>query len=926
MMANTNFFAKRTLLLAFLLLIGACGSKGEDELLVSAERYLQKNELKAATIELKNLLQSNPSSAPARFLLGKTLFDAGDMPGAEIELRRALELGHPQSAVAPVLARVLLARQELKKLIEQYGDLALDDKAAMAAVQAQVALAYAAQDQHAKAREVIVNALRLAPQSPSVLLANARIKAAVSDFDSSLAALDEMLARTPSDFEALQFRGYVLLHGKKDQKGAIAAYKQALVVKPDDPSAHSILISLYLVQRDGNAASNQFEALRTALPDHQLTKFYDAQITFARGEFVRARELALDLVRLAPSNAAFLQLAGAIELKLGELSQAETYLTQAVQLAAQFGGARTLLAQLYLRTDRPAKATSILRPMLDRPGADSEILMLAGHANLLVDDTKAADVYFKRAAALKPGDSAPRSALALSQLSKGNTEAAFSELQSIAASEQGIEADLALIGGHMRRREYDLAMRSIADMEKKQPQNPIAADLRGRVYLLRGDLAGARKSFEQAVALKPGYVSSVIKLGAIDLIEKKPEAAETRVRELLKVDPKNVQGWLALADLKRRGGGTPGEVAKLMGEAITANPTDPEPRLAQIDFHLGRGDIPAGLAAAQAGVAAIPMSAELMDRQARALMVSGDLNRASSTFAKIAAEHADSALGYLGLAEINVANRDYAAAAKNSKRALELAPTSESAQQLSVIAAIQQKRPKEALAVAQMMQIQRPNDAIGWIFEGDIEIGENNWDRAQNALRQAISKPNPAQAPMRLHFALLGGKKAPEADKFAASWIAAHPQDMAFLTYLAGVATNRNDTVLAEKYYQQILKFQPENAFALNNLAWVFIKQKRPGAVALAERALKSAPAPVEIMDTLASALSSENQHAKAIEMQKKVISQAPNTPAYHLTMAKIYLQARDPALAKAELEGLAKVKENFPGRDEVAPLLKSLP
>ena len=122
-----------------------------------------------------------------------------------------------------------------------------------------------------------------------------------------------------------------------------------------------------------------------------------------------------------------------------------------------------------------------------------------------------------------------------------------------------------------------------------------------------------------------------------------------------------------------------------------------------------------------------------------------------------------------------------------------------------------------------------------------------------------------------------------------------------------------------------MLKLQPENPVALNNLAWVLIKQKRPGAVAFAERALKSAPEQPGMMDTLAMALSNENQHAKAIELQKRVLARLPDAPVFHLTMAKIYLQAREKKLARAELERLAAWKNDFPGRDQVAPLLKSL-
>lgn len=911
--------------LVLALFLSACGGKGDGELMASAKDYLQKKDPKAATIQLKNLLQKDPSSAEARYLLATALFDSDDATGAEIELRRALDLKHPEAAVAPLMAKVLLALREYKKLTDQYAGLELSDPQAAVALQVSVATAYAAQGAPDKARAAIGKALSIAPQSLPAQIAHARIKASVGDVDGALGVLDELLSKNPGSAEAWQLKGELLVAGKSNPAAAIEAYKKALAIRPDNAPAHASLITLYFVQQDQKAASQQFEAFKAAVPGHPLTRFYDAQMTFARGDYKLTRELLQELVRAVPDNASVLHIAGATELQLNSLAQAETYLSRAVQLQPNFVGARRLLAKVYLRSNQPAKALAALRPALEKPGVDAETLTVAGQASLLADDPKAANGYFGRAAAVGPNDTKARAALAMAQLSKGNADAAFSELQSIAAADKGVSADMALISARLGRREFDAAMKAIDVLEKKQPDSPIAADLRGRVHVMRKDAAAARRSFEKALSQDARYLPAITSLAALDFIDKKPEAAKARFENLLKVDPKNVQALLALAELKRRTGGSRDEVAKLLGDAVSANPADPQPRLLLIEHHVAGGDFKAALTAAQAGVATVPGDVELQDQLARALMSMGDINQAGSTFGRLAAQHAESHLGHLGLAEVNIANKDFTAAAKNAKRALELAPNSLPVQRTAIIVAMRQKRPQDAIAVTRLMQTQQADEALGFILEGEIEAEQQRWDLAAAAFRRATTKPNPAQAPARLHFALVQAKKTADAARFADSWSTEHPKDALFLLYLADAASAQGELALAEKRYLQVLKLQPENPLALNNVAWIMIKQKRPGAVALAERAVKAAPGRLALMDTLAFALSSENQHAKAIELEKKVIALAPEALTFRLTLAKIYLQSGDKNLARAELEALLKPGKDFIGREEAAQLFKSI-
>ena len=120
---KTIHFKARDLALGFavVLLLGACGGEKPEVMLASAKSFLAKNDNKAAIIQIKNALQSDPNLAEARYLLGTALLDSGDPTGAEAELRKALELKYSREQVIPPLARAIVARRQYKKLLDDFG-------------------------------------------------------------------------------------------------------------------------------------------------------------------------------------------------------------------------------------------------------------------------------------------------------------------------------------------------------------------------------------------------------------------------------------------------------------------------------------------------------------------------------------------------------------------------------------------------------------------------------------------------------------------------------------------------------------------------------------------------------------------------------------------------------------------------------------
>ena len=902
----------------------ACSEKPEA-MLSSARDYMAKNDNKAAVIQIKNALQSNPDMPEARFMLGTALLDSGDVVGAETELRKAMDLKHPQDQVVPALAKAMLAQGQAKKLTDELAKTELTTPAAKSSFLTTMATAYAMQSKPEAAQDALKGALAADPGYAPALIMQARQKAGQKDYDGALALLEEVVAKTPKSPEAWKLKGDILLFAKNLPQDALTAYRKAVEVKPDFMAAHVSIINMLLQQNNLTEASSQVEQLKKFSPNHPQTKYLEAQLAFQKKEFKPARDLIQQVLKSAPGNVQALQLAGAVELQLNSLVQAEAYFSKALQAAPNLALARRALVMIYLRAGQPAKAMATLTPGLARDNVDPALYAVAGEVYLQNNDLKKAEEYFTKANQQDPKNAKNRTSLALTRMMGGQVDSGFDELHDIAASDTGTTADLALISLHLRRQEFDKALAAIDALEKKQPDKPLAANLRGRTLLAKKDVAGARKSFERAVAIDPTFFPAVATLAGLDLADKKPEEAKKRFEVVLAKDPKNAQALLALAELAARTGAAKDEVAKLIGNAVTATPTEAAPRLLLIDFHLRNKDIKLATSAAQEAVTALPDSPEVLDALGRTQLAAGEFNQAISSYNKMASMQPLSPLPHMRLADVHMANKNKDAAAQSLRKALEIKPDLQQAQRGSIMLDVDGKNIQGALTTARTMQKQGPNDAVGYVLEGDINASQKNWDNAATAYRTGLKQVSSPELAIKLHAVLLASNKAAEADKFATTWQKDHPKDATFVLYLGDGAIARKDYAGSEKLYASVIKMQPNNAVAYNNLAWVTAKLNKDGAIPLAEKAMALAPNQPAFMDTLAVLLSDKGDYAKAVELQNKAVGLQPQNPLFKLNLAKIHLKGGKKDLAKKELDELAKLGGKFGGQAEVAELLKGL-
>lgn len=910
---------------AVALLLAGCNDQNEQTMLAEAKVALDKGDFIAATVYIKSALQKAPESAQARFLFGRVLLESGNLGAAEGELRKAQKLNYPTDELAPLLARILLVRQQYAQVIAEYANVKVNDTTRQADLSAVIAAAYEYSGQRAKATALVETTVASAPDNLPIRLIQARLMAQQGDVEGALTLVDQLATKSPKNIDTWRLLGDLFLYGKQNRSQALAAYRKILELSPGDVAAHTQVIGIHFSDKDLKAAKQQYDALAKAAPKQAQTVYYGAAFALLNGDFVRARELLAPLIELTKDDPKVLLLAATADFHLNSLIAAEERLYKVLGSTPNSVGARHLLATISLRRGDSAKALEILRPLFDGPTPDLESLTLAAEAHLLGGDAKKAEDFFARVIQLKPDDVQARTALAVAQMAKGDMASGLSELQTIAASDKGILADMILIDTRLRQNDFESALKAVDALDLKMPEKALPADLRGRIQLLKRDREGARANFEKALAKDPVYFRSVAALAELDIADRRPDAARQRFDSLLKSDPKNVQALMALAALRSSQNAGADEVAQLLVRAVEVNLNNPTARLQLIEHWLSSRRPKQAIEAAQAGLSAIPGDASLLDALGRAQLANNEVAQALNTFGKLAVLQPKSAFAQLRLADANLQANNLNLAEKAYRKALEISPDSVVAQSGLLTFAVRTKQPEKALQVARSVQRQRPKDEIGYLLEGDAYAAFKDWDSAAKAFRTGLQKQGTGLAALRLYAALEAAKRKPEADRFAEDWIMQSPKETRLRSYLAEQAMNAGDLPKAERLYREIVALDPRELRATNNLAWILAKTGKPEAVAMAERAVALAPTNASVLDTLGFALVEVKQFDRAIEASSAAVRLAPDSPLLRLNLAKIYVKANDKKRAKAELEELTRFGAQFAARKDVVELRMAL-
>ena len=818
---------------------------------------LQQGDLRRAQIELRTAVRNSPTSGAAHYELAVAEARLGDPFAAEKDARAALSAGYDEIAARPVLAQAYLDQTHFRELLSDFPVPAGPPEFA-ARIGMLRAVALLRLGDAPAARTQIDAAVKAAPNMEDVVITSAQIALASRDAAAAGRDIDRALAINPKSGSALFLRSELQL-AAGDRAGARTTLDAAIAASPHMSAARLSRANLLMGANGDAAAKSDVDQVVADEPRNGLGLYLRA-VLLTRAKDWRGADTVF--TQLAPILNRFprgLYFAAIVKSNLGQLEQATDMAARYVaRTPDDLDGVKTL-ARIAMASKHVDQALAVLTKAAASGKADADTLDLLGRAYTLSGQPGEAVTTFQKASSLAPNNADILTHLASTRLGMGDAGGAATDFErSLQLAPKSAETGESLVVAALSAGDIARAQAALQKLRDSTGDTVVVGNLAGLIKLSQVDLDGARAQFESVLKAHPDAIPVQLNLAKVNFLQGRTGDAEALLDGVLQVQPTNEAALSSMINALLSTGRV-GRAVTVLQKAHDAAPGDAGLASALSDLDVRAGDAQKALTLLDGlpkDQVTLPV---VLGARARAQVALNQSSDARETYRRILAGNPGDLDARARLAELLVVGGDFPAARTLVQDGLKLSPKNFG--MLTALVRIDQRASgiEAAVATAERLERDPANLPDATLLKGDAYMAVRQFDKAASAFTAEMKASPSTIMATRVALAQIALGQPDAAMQTLSGWVAKNPDDLTALEPLAALELQLNRSDLAEKHFQTVVEKKPNDAQALNNLAWLYQLRKDPRARDLAQRAYALVPAP-EMADTLGWILTNDGQ------------------------------------------------------------------
>ncbi len=531
----------------FILLIGlvSCGEqKTASSHILTAKNLNQSSQVNEVIIELKNAIQLAPKNSEARYLLGQSYLIQGSGVNAVKELEKALSFDHPHTQVIPLLARAyVLVEDDIGVLSLDEHSSKLSDEAKAQYYSYKTLAALRTGDREA-AEEAVALANTIAPQNIYSLMASSYLNLSNNKPDAANKLVLEVLSQAPNNPDALMLQGQIST-ALQDFSQATLSYARYVELQPLSGIGSVYLTESLLKDKRFDDAEKYADSILSNFPNQPFAHYVKAAVKFQAKSYKEAKSHAERALN-SNFNKPYLQLiAGISAYFLNSYEQSYMHLKPVIPYLTPEHPARKMFAvnqlQLGLVTDLDESIGDL------SPNSEADISFLSSLSFQLarIGAFEQAKEISEKLTRQTSGNS---TSTAKNNMRDGflklmlNDPSGIEDLEKAVAQDPNMKgAELAIAYLAIESGDYEHANSIAKKWQKSYPEKTEGYNIQAAIEIKRNEVELAKKTLNKSLELQPKNLFALRELSALAMREGNKSEAERWSTKALSLFPDNVR-------------------------------------------------------------------------------------------------------------------------------------------------------------------------------------------------------------------------------------------------------------------------------------------------------------------------------------------------------------------------------------------------